>query len=286
MIYKITLPNTKYGKLTPPEDAFLMDKKIFCVADGITRDPIAPKDFRGESAEELLKNYPRPSGAKIAADLFCKEFVKTLKQGNLVKQAFIAGNNAIAGLNKKNLKKVDYLVNDFWACVACGGVIKNNILCWGAITDCGVAVFDKKGKIRFQTPVYMTEFANYEKTYLRKPDFNWALPEYRKMIRQEFRNRPDKIFKGKCVSYGALTGEKAAEKFMHFGEIKLERGDLVTFYSDGFYPMINHKDFFNKINHHANDVIDKNLIPFSQKLAKEDYKKYGKEKTLVAFFYK
>lgn len=286
MIYKVSLPNLLYGHLMPPEDSMLAEGKIFCVADGITRDPISPKDFTNLSAENSLKNYPNPSGARFAADIFCESFIKSLYKKvpslKTIRNAFIFGNKQIAKLNKQIVKKVDYLANDFFGCVASGGVIYNNKLFWAGICDCGIIIYDKNGKIKFQTPNYMKPFEEYEKQYLQKRDFNFAMPKYRKMIRSEYRNNTKKIFENKCISYGALTGEKEAEKFMNFGEIGLSKGDLVVFYTDGFEATMQHKKFFKNIYQKTENLAEQSFVPYSLSLAKEDYNKFGKERTLIA----
>lgn len=45
MTIGFTLANNKYGHLMPEEDSFLYKDDIFCVADGITRDPTSPLDY-------------------------------------------------------------------------------------------------------------------------------------------------------------------------------------------------------------------------------------------------
>ena len=288
MIYKVSLPNYLYGHLMPPEDSMLVEGKIFCVADGITRDPISPKDFANLSIEERLKNYPNPSGARLAADTFCESFVKYLKNEKIIsvktiRKAFIFGNKEIDRLNKKYVKKVDYLVNDFFGCVASGGVIYKNKLFWGAICDCGIIIYNKDGKIKFQTPNWMKPFEEYERKFLGRENFGH--PEYRRMIRSEYRNNPKKIINNKCVSYGALTGEKEAEKFMNFGEIKLNKGDLIVFYSDGFASTVSHRKFFKTIYQENESLTDQLFIPYTLLLAKQNPSKFGKERTLIAIIY-
>jgi serine/threonine protein phosphatase PrpC len=278
MIYKVSLPDILKGHLKPPEDSFLVAGRIFCIADGISRDPISPK------------KYPNPSGARFAADIFCESFVKFLNKKTLtlktirkiIKNAFIFGNKKIAKLNKMSIKKVDYLVNDFFGCVAVGGVIFKNKLFWGGICDCGIIIYDKNGKVKFQTPNWMKPFKEYEKKNLQKPNFNSTHAQYRKMIRSEYRNNPKKIINNKCVSYGALTGEKAAEEFMNFGEIKLNKGDLIVFYSDGFRSTVEHKKFFKTIYQKNANLVDQHFLPFTLSLAKQNPHKFGKERTLIA----
>jgi len=286
MIYKTTSPNLLYGHLMPPEDSLLTEGKIFCVADGITRDPISKKDFTNLSIEKAWGLYPNPSGARFAADTFCETFVKFLNKKTPsiknVQNAFILGNRAIANLNKINIKKIDYLANDFFGCVASGGVITNNKLYWGGICDCGIIIYDKNGKITFHTPNWMKPFTDYEKINLQKSDYNFARPKYRKMIRSEYRNNAKKIINNKCVSYGALTGEKDATKFMNFGEVKLNKGDLVVFYTDGFEDIVQHKKFFSTIYQKTESLIDQSFTPFNLSLAKQDPNKFGKERSLIA----
>lgn len=286
MIYKVSLPNDLYGHLMPPEDSMLVEGRIFCVADGITRDPISPKDFINLSIEDSLKKYPNPSGARFAADIFCESFVKSLNEKapslKTTRNALIFGNKKIAELNKKSIKKVDYLVNDFFGCVVSGGVIYKNKLYWGGICDCGIIIYDKNGKVKFQTPNWMKTFENYENKYLRKNSFNWPMAKYRKMIRSEYRNNAKKIVNNKCVSYGALTGEKEAEEFINFGEIELSKGDLIVFYSDGFEYTVQHKKFFKTLYRNNENLTDQHFIPYTLSLAKQDYHKFGRERTLIA----
>ncbi len=270
----------------PPEDSMSVEGRIFCVADGITRDPISPKDFTNLSIEESLKKYPNPSGARFAADIFCELFIKSLNKKvpslKTIRNAFIFGNKKIAELNKKHVKKVDYLVNDFFGCVASGGAVYKNKLYWGGICDCGIIIYDKNGKVKFQTPNWMKPFEDYENKHLRKKDFNWPMAKYRKMIRSEYRNNAKKIVNNKCVSYGALTGETAAKKFMNFGEIDLNKGDLIVFYSDGFESTVQHKKFFKMIYQKDKNLTDQHFIPYTLSLAKQDYHKFGRERTLIA----
>lgn len=86
-------------------------------------------------------------------------------------------------------------------------------------------------------------------------------------------------YDGKCVSYGAITGEKDATAFIRTGTFKLSKGDFVVVYSDGFNNFL------------QNDCFIRNLLNFDKrkfenyinKLSQSNYEKYGKEKTLVIF---
>jgi len=278
MVFSITLPNNKYGHLMPEEDAYLVKSNIFCVADGITRDPTSSADFGEISIEQALKNYPNPSGAKIAAELFCNEFTELASKGKAVKESFIFANKAISELNKKYIKKADYLANDFYACVASGGIIQDKKLHWGQICDCGIIVFDKKGTVKFQTNNGMIPFLEY----ISGKEGRWSDPERRKLIRSQFRNNPKQVAGGEVVSYGALTGEKEAEFFMEFGKIDLETGDLVVFYTDGFENLLNEVSFFQALYQEDETIAKQKFLEIDKIWSQKNYEKFGHERTLIA----
>ncbi len=278
--FSILLQNHQYKSL-PQEDHFKITKNIFSVADGITRDPETSIYWKDKSREELIKDYPQKSGAYLAAKFFCSSFNKYLSNKEInqknLRSAFIFANNQIKNLNKRYIPVPDYLVNDFYACVASGGVIKDGFLYWGAITDCGIIVYDKKGKTKFQTPDYMEPFAKY----ISKHKGYWNDPKRRVFIRSIFRNNSKQIKNGKLVSYGALTGEKQAEFFMHFGKVRLEKDDVIIFHTDGFTPIINNENFQTILSKDFMGIKSK-ISSLTSKLISQDIEKYGKEKTLVA----
>ena len=78
-IQSYSLPDIKYSHLKPHEDSYQIGGNNFCLADGITRDPSSPIDFGDLTMTELLKNYPKPSPAKMAADCFCESVTGSLK---------------------------------------------------------------------------------------------------------------------------------------------------------------------------------------------------------------
>lgn len=276
---QITIPDSKYGHTKPGEDSFMVKDNVFAVADGITRDPLKPLDFSGISIEELSKNYPNPSPAKMAADTFCQSVTEYLGGHDLINEAFVFANDKIFELNKTYNPKPDYLVNDFYACVASAGIIKENQLHWGCVGDSGVAVFDANGNIKFQSPDGLKNFFAY--IHQHSGDFN--KPERRKFIRSQFRNNREMIKDGKVVGYGALTGEAEAEFFFQFGKVDLEPNDLIVFYSDGFADTLKEPSFNDAL---LKSFDDKNvLIDFDSALAAKDYKKFGHERSLIAVLF-
>lgn len=272
IIYKKTFENIKTKNCNfPIEDHYYAKDHIAIVADGITRDPIGVFDLKSVSFNQFLEKYPRPSGAELAA----KEIVKTfeLENGSL-KERLIKCNTMVKILNEKNIKNCDYLQNDYYGAVASAALIENGYLKYAYICDCGIVIYDKNGSIKFQTE---DDKEKYSDPYCNNIGIPWNLPEARIIVRRDYRNNLNNIKEGKCVSYGALTGEENAIYFIREGKIKLDIGDIVVVYSDGFNQILNIKDFIN-------EIINFNEMSFERyidKISKVDYEKYGKEKTLI-----
>ncbi|MEK6825717.1 MAG: hypothetical protein AABY00_02940 [Nanoarchaeota archaeon] len=240
-ITAFTIHNPKYLQHHPiEEDYFLFngerDRVILVVADGITRDPVKtswlPAFDDKEAIKKAVKNYPHPSPARLAAEMFCKVFVKEAKNFNKLQSLstlFEKANSEIAKLNKE--LRVDYLENDFGACVGAGAIIENNTLYWGFLTDCGIAIFDSEGNKKFQTldegpSKLIDREAEERKT-------SWRDPTWRAYARKQYRNNP--LEKN---AYGAFTGESNALHYLRTGTLKLEKGDFVVVYSDGMLPLL------------------------------------------------
>lgn len=280
MPIKIYLPNSKYGALLPQEDSSLFSDRFFAVADGVTRDPKLPKEFKGKSVEDVLKYYPRPSGAYTVARIFSKHFVELSAQKKSIKTIFSTINRLIAEYNNKKIRQVNYLENDYFGCVACGGSITNDSLSYACIGDCGIAIFDFKGKIKFQTENGMKKFIAYENKFLKKKDFNWLMSSYRKLVRSEYRNTL-KFHNNALISFGVLTGEKKALRFVEYGKKKLSKGDVVLFYSDGFAPFIDSGFLSKLIQMHPKKELRQAIISKSLELSRKDYEKFGHERSLI-----
>lgn len=214
---------------------------VVAVADGITRDPlnvsVLPNLKTKEGLIKFLESYPKPSPARKAAEIFCNTFVEFFKSPKAtldIKKYFEKSNEKISELNKGI--DVDYLKNDFYACVGCGGIIENNILYYGFIADSGVSVFDKVGKLKFRT---RNEGPRID---LVKDDVelskSFGFPEFRNRVRSHYRNNP-----AEPLSYGAFTGEEKAMYFTRLGRLNLSEGDFVLFYTDGFEKIIFSREF-------------------------------------------
>ena len=274
IIYRNTFDNIlTVGYDFPVEDCFYVGDNEAIVADGITRDPIGVGDFSTCSKEDFLNKYPRPSGGGLAAKEICNSFSKST--GNL-KERLVMANEAVKSLNNKYIKSCDYLENDYYGAVAACVSITDDVLYYSYICDCGVIVYDKNGNIKFKTQDDKELFSD---PYIDKIGIPWNLPEARKIVRSEYRNNLNNIVDGKCVSYGALTGEEVAVSFIREGSISLDKGDIVIVYSDGLTNFLNDKEFITIILNFEKDKVDKYIT----EKAREDYKKYGSEKTLVVF---
>jgi hypothetical protein len=224
------------GKNRPIEDAYLVDDKnsVFAVADGVTRD-VDPK----------TREYPRPSPAKIAADIFCSEFVYSLnhdpenKSKKDIRKAFEFANKSIDGWNKSCMPNPNYLDRDFAGCVAAGAIIRGNVLNFSYICDCGVAIVNSNGQITTRTKdegpavldrvIWATDIMQGEK---------WENASARKKIRSLFRNKP------LCpYGFGVLTGESNAINYVRTLKVNLARGDTIFLYTDGLEPILTQKRF-------------------------------------------
>ena len=272
LIYQNTFENTKTLNCNfPIEDQCYATDEEAIVADGITRDPVGISDLNSISFTEMLNLYPRPSGGELAA----KTITEAFKESNgMIKERLIACNNAVKELNNKYIKQCDYLQNDYYGAVAASIQIRDNVLEYAYICDCGIIVYDNNGNIKFLTK---DDKELYSDPYINKINIPWNLPEARVIVRRDFRNNPNNIQNGICVSYGAITGEKNAEHFIRTGQIALEQNDIIAIYSDGFVNFLKDTTFINEILHFNKEKLE----DYVNKKSLEDYNLYRKEKTLL-----
>lgn len=273
-IYKNTFDNIKTCNCNfPIEDQFYVSENEAIVVDGITRDPVGISDLSTCSVKDFLDRYPRPSGAELAAKKICDTFSKTC---GTLKEKLILCNEEVRKLNDVCIGVCDYLQNDYYGAVAACIHIESSLLNYAYICDCGVIVYDRLGNIKLQTD---DDKELYSDPFINQIGIPWNLPEARVIVRRDYRNNLNNIRDGKCVSYGAITGEVSAVEFIRCGQLCLESGDIVLVYSDGFTSFLHDKEFISclvnfKREDFENFVVSKALI---------DYEKYGKEKTLIVF---
>ena len=231
----------------PTEDAFASweegNLRAMSVADGITRDCMNGKpltrDWMGLVNARLF--YPRnPNPAQAAANIFVESSLEALKSTipideTAVKLGFNYANLRIREWQRKYIRKVDYLANDFPGCVAALGIVDNRrgAFCWGQICDAGVALLDEKGNL-----VMMTENDGPEKhdAYIWNTDLmkglNWKDYRARVNVRKVFRNNPhDEFHSGH--TFGVLTGEEEALEYVRTGVQDFRPGYVAMAYTDG-----------------------------------------------------
>lgn len=272
IIYKNTFENIKsIGHDFPIEDQYYALDNEAIVADGITRDPIGESDLSLLSPEEFLKRYPRPSGAFLASKVIVEEFAKTT---GTLKERLIKSNEKVKELNDKYVPNCDYLENDYYASVVSSAKIENNILYYAYICDCGVMVINDQADIVFQTE---DDKLLYSDPFIDTMGIPWHLPEARRIVRSKYRNNLSNIVDGKCVSYGALTGEDSAINFIREGKLKLNKNDVAVVYSDGFTNLLKLKEIRELIVNFGKERFEE----YIDKISKINYEQYGKEKTLI-----
>jgi len=272
IIYKNTFENIKTFKTNfPIEDQFYANENIAIVADGITRDPIGVFNLSQFSFEEMIKRYPRPSGAEMAAKTIVETFENPLES---LKETLIMANAKVKELNDRYIKKCDYLENDYYGAVASCAWIKGRLLEYAYICDSGIIIYDRNGTVKFQTDD--DKILNSD-PYIAKIGVPWHMPEARVIIRRDFRNNPNNIKDGKCISYGAITGEETAIPFIKNGGIVISDTDIIVLYTDGFSNYLRLEEFIKLILNFNEKEFEKYIEEKSQ----TDYERFGKEKTLI-----
>ena len=266
----------KYGIPESAEDYYEVDNTIFCVADGVTRDPIdgvlIPFPNTKEEVEYLCSKYPNPSGALEASKICAKEFIKEVKKiENISKETILEAakkaNQAIWEINKN--RKIDYVVEDLYCCEAVGGIICEDKLYCFSIGDCHITALDENLNVVFTTINNHLEWDIYEREVLKKQDpekYDWKKPEYRALVRSHYRNHIGQIYEGKEISYGAFTGEKLAEDYIDVYEVDLKNVKYICAYSDGCEPNFETKEERKKLIDNPDGMKEK-----------------GAEKTLVIY---
>ncbi|MBI2098328.1 MAG: protein phosphatase 2C domain-containing protein [Candidatus Wildermuthbacteria bacterium] len=212
--------------LALPEDAARIGfhKPIFVVADGVTR-----------SSKVGQGNLSMALGAHNAANIFCNTVMEFLQlpiplDASILREAFIAGNNALSQLNKAygvSPENTDWLKRDLFGVCAALGFLADDMFFFGWIGDCGVAVFDSQDVPKLITPEKVSALERFRD--------GLQMPEDQRMIfwRRELRNHP-----GMGATYGVATGQREAEPYFEQGAIPVKEGDLLLLYTDSMGPVV------------------------------------------------
>ena len=258
------------------EDCFDINNLSFCVADGVTRDNIYgeaviyPNTY--DEAKDWIKKYPNPSGASKAAQIVCKTFINEINRyshDQINKKVILKVakhcNFALKNINKN--RNIDYLKEDYYCCEAVGGIIVDDYLYCFSLGDCHITLLDSEYNTVFTTINNHSYFEKYLKyVYSKENKFSWDNPKDRSMIRREYRNNPEKKYKGKDISFGAFSGEENAEYYIDTYKVNLKNVKYICAYSDGCEPF-----FYNK----------KSIKNTLEDLKSLDYT--GKERTLIVY---
>lgn len=259
------------------EDKFYADNKIFCIADGVTRDFVDgtlmkyPKTL--EEAEEIIKKYPNPSGAAKAAELCVKDIVTYLKRQEVVSLSFSEAieiaNKDINELNRG--RKLNYISEDNYCCVAVGGIIENDNLRCFSIGDSGIKVLDENYNVIFDSVSYQKGGHGLFEEIGRKifPQlFDWRKNWYRRYHRKYNRNNLWLKIIGKN-NVGVLNGEKKALKFLMTFKVSLKNAKYILAFSDGCLELIDSKEKMKKVIEKPecikDAVTEKTLIIYEKK---------------------
>lgn len=94
---------------------------------------------------------------------------------------------------------------------------------------------------------------------------------------KDYKNNLNNIKDGRCVSYGAITGEETTLGFIRHGQLELPLGDIVAKYSDDFINLFYDTSFIKQLIDFKTDDFEK----YVNQQARIDYNKYGKEKAIA-----
>jgi serine/threonine protein phosphatase PrpC len=273
--------NSELVKLTDyvhfQEDAMRQSEKypIFVVADGVTLE------FGNDGS------YPIPSGASAVAHIFCEKVIEEAdkRYTNFSKEdieiVFTKANEAVGEYNLKNGRtkdKINFWDFDLFAATGAFVLIKGDKIYWATICDSFAAQFEKKGKIKFQSPPCWTAM----RSKMQKNPANLSEVEKRKLVRRVYRNGIDN--KGNLIGYGVITGEESAMKYLNSGRLKLKTGDLVALFTDGFEEYLKLPEFIELFKEWPDDL-EEILQKFTAEKSKEEPEKFGHERTLIVIRY-
>lgn len=262
LIHGFTVVSQRFARIDHPiEDAFALDEATgaIAVADGVTRDPALhlPDVREPEGWERFMSAYPRPSGARRAADIFCETVIEWARERSRdalddtiepptrrrprpaasppLPDCFVEANRRIERLNRNENEPVDYLIHDFFGCVGAAVVeLSAERFAYGVVSDCEVAVVDRSGGLKMRTGcVDLDQSRVARRELMQTLQLQWTHPAARYITRKYFRNNP-----AESASYGVLTGEPAALRHVRTGVEDKRADDLLLVFSDGVTPAL------------------------------------------------
>lgn len=235
-MYAFNVRNLK-AKLAglPQEDSYAFNEqgRIACVADLVTRDfsdgSVFSRDLKG-LVKASFGMYPNYS---YASDICTRAFMAT--------KSLAFANERIGNYNsQKGLIPTNYLDKDFAGCTAAGFWEEKGLIHCSFIADSRILVIDKNG-IKFKTPdegPHSEGRVLYLESRVRE-NGGWNNSEARRVIRRDYRNNPNQGY----FSFGVLTGEKNAERYIDERLQPVKVNDYVLVFTDGITDIA-----FNKKN--------------------------------------
>ena len=206
----------------PNEDAYAAhldsQRAVLVLADGVTRS---------RSASGV---YPQPSGAMLAAQLVVRTLATALAGAASadLRRAFARANRAVDRANRRAgvWDRLDYAEHDLWCAVATAVVVQDGIARWAHIGDGALLHLPAAGGLYARTPDQVADAMRHLDDLL--PGELAALGGRERHARQRLRNRP-----GTPHSYGVLSGETSAERYVVMGDFPIAPGDRLVLCSDG-----------------------------------------------------
>lgn len=238
------------------EDKFIANSNMFCVADGVTRDFVDNTPLRYPKTEkeaiDMIAKYPNPSGSAKVAQICVDTVISYLRNGvaidsQTLKNAVKAANEKIKKLNEG--RKINYLANDYYNCVAVGGVIENDYLKCFAIGDSEIKVLDENLNIIFDSGEHLKEDAGLLYDFMKMlfpKKWNWENNSCRRYIREHVRNNRWLKAIGKN-NIGSLTGENKALSFLTTYEIPLKDAKYILAFTDGCSTLLKTKNQIEEV---------------------------------------
>lgn len=261
---------SKEEKNLPDEDCLSVTDNSFAVFDGV------PTWFQDP--------YPNPSPGGDVARLAAESITKYLASHNEsivdIVDAFKQVNKQVASYNAQRgvtNKTVNHRDKQYGAAVGSFGFVKDNLFYFGQLNDCGVMAFDKEENRELDIINNGQDVLKYFKKRGGDTRFDATSPSEHVNFRTKIVNNPDAAVDGEKISFGVMTGETIAEKFLRTGVYPIIPGSSIIIFSDGFIPFLYDKDFVHCLLSSSKKTEIEKLI--EQKIPTGE--KFQKEKTLV-----
>jgi serine/threonine protein phosphatase PrpC len=152
------------------------------------------------------------------------------------------------------------------------GFLTGDILHYGYVGDCGLAVFSEENNLKFQTKDQVAESLHHQEMEQIAKGKNWNHAKRLAYAHEHFRNHPS----GKY--YGTFSGEQGTKDYYQIGSQKIQKGDMAIFYSDGFAGYLESKEFLRIVREGDKQALD----DFTAFKAMTSPVQFGTDRTIVS----